>query len=160
MVGVKQEKQRTADKVLKRLLANPAATRKSILVLMRQALTDKRFWAGGDGILNKKRLLGELGFPKDIWARTVTDIWKAFLKADIVTPDWGYRLAITLEALSYDSRKWVDIHYFARDHPMYKQVMIEVNQLLKERGYEIRISEKAAQFYIKHLKRQRTLEET
>lgn len=160
MVGVKQPKQRTADATLKRLLREKNDAKQQIQELMRRSLTDDSLWAGGDGTLNKRRLLEKLGFPNDICGRTVTATWKAFLKEGIVSPDWKYRLAIILEALNYDSRKWVDIHYFQRACPMYKQAMLEVNQLLEKRGYQLRTSEKAAQFYIRFLKRQRELEET
>lgn len=155
MVGIRQPKRVAADTALKRLLKDKPGTRQRIREIMTKALTDESFWSGGDGVLNIKRLLEELGFPKDTCGRLVTGAWKAFLQAGLVLPDWKYRLAIILEAQGYDSRRWVEIHYFERSHPMYKQVMIEVNLLLRENRLGLRISEKAAQFYIRFLKRQR-----
>lgn len=123
------------------ILVNRDAVRTRVKAAMEKALSDDLFWSGGRRGLVGRRFLEELGFPQEASRQALAKVRKRLQVLGAFPLVCHFKAAFVLYALGFDPEIWVreNASRAKRGCSEAKQL----NDLLSQRGFKVRISKVA-----------------
>lgn len=112
----------------------------AIRKVMRAALSNPKFWAGGKsrpikGRLIKKVFLTELGFSVGSIG-DIANVWHELVACELLQDSYDYRLCFALGALGFDPETWLENHG-PHGRGSVARITRAFNELLVEKGYRM-----------------------